>query len=299
MLRLGRQLRFSFSSDSTFVTLTLNGSYEGVYELCEQVEEGEGRVPLSPEEAGRAGDLPPQEASLSFLIEMDERARAEGDVGLDYFCCNDFEIPFTVKDDTTREKTAAVKAFTEACDEAILSGDLDEIERVIDVDSFVDMYLLEEFAKDRDVGFSSMFYAKREGGKLACTAPWDFDLALGNDSGLSTGEDHASPEGVMATRNRWFAALARCAWFRHLLAERLEELTPLLEQISLDTEEAGARLAAEAVRNDARWEVFSHRALNEPPELAALPDYPAHVAYLVRWMRDRLAWMRSYYIEEA
>lgn len=240
--------------------------------------------------------LPQEEASLAFLTELDKRARSEGDFGLDYFCCNDYEIPFAVKSDTTREQTGRIEAYMEKTDRAILSGDIDEIEKYIAIDTFVDMYLLEEFSKDRDVGFSSLFFVKRENGKLECTAPWDFDLALGNDNGADTGEDHKSPEGVMARRNRWFDALYEREWFRRLLSDRLSELSPVITALRDEVTAAGYRLRAAAEKNYKCWEVMGEQLYMEPDALAELPDYLSHVRYLAGWMGERLAWMREYYL---
>lgn len=86
---------------------------------------------------------------------------------------------------------------------AVKAGDREAVDALADIPSIIDMFLLEEFSKERDAGFASFYLIKEPGGKLRFSCPWDFDLSLGNDSmfrypkGLVTESDRANP---------WFAA---------------------------------------------------------------------------------------------
>ena len=53
-------------------------------------------------------------------------------------------------------------------------------DRYIDVDSFVDYFLLNEFFGNYDAGNHSTYMYKESGGKLHIGPVWDFDQAMNN-----------------------------------------------------------------------------------------------------------------------
>jgi hypothetical protein len=65
---------------------------------------------------------------------------------------------------------------------AIISGDWNEIQKYMDVDSMARYYILHEYMKDLDFSWdSTRFYI--EDGKLHGGPAWDFDFAVGNIGG--------------------------------------------------------------------------------------------------------------------
>ena len=52
-----------------------------------------------------------------------------------------------------------------------------------DVDSFVDMYLLDEIIKSTDVGWQSFYFVKEKEGKVYLTAPRDLEFSCGLNRG--------------------------------------------------------------------------------------------------------------------
>jgi len=68
---------------------------------------------------------------------------------------------------------------------------------LVDEDSFVDMYLIHEFMKNTDTGWSSLHFAKDKGGKLKATAAWDFDLSSGITRGDSSTAGLYVADGVL------------------------------------------------------------------------------------------------------
>ncbi len=68
----------------------------------------------------------------------------------------------------------------------------DTLNAYIDVDSFMRMYVLQEFMKNYDVGWGSFymyvdFSSNSKVKRLTMAAPWDFDLGEGNKQGSGTG----------------------------------------------------------------------------------------------------------------
>lgn len=99
--------------------------------------------------------------------------------------------------------------------------------KVIDLDSFINMYILQEFVGDPDLAHSSFYFcldASPEGNrKVALTCPWDHDRTLGLCDGL---KDAAYNDLWVkdAHYNPWVAVLPQADWFKDLLKQRWQEL---------------------------------------------------------------------------
>ena len=123
---------------------------------------------------------------------------------------------------------------------------------VVDIDSLIDMTIIQELAQDGDLDWSSRFFSidmSPEGDhRLVYTAPWDFDGAFPTDT---------STDGLFVVNddNPWFVLFCGQDWFWQLLNERWDEaveagvFTGVLEM--LDTL---AEVNADAyARNGERW----------------------------------------------
>ena len=99
------------------------------------------------------------------------------------------------------------------------------ISAVLDVQSLVDTYILNEIACDPDIAWSSFYLGvdMSEGGarKLIFEAPWDFDSAFGIKAGFAN-----NGSGLYAANkdNPWLLLLIHEDWFQKLVAEKWEEL---------------------------------------------------------------------------
>ena len=121
---------------------------------------------------------------------------------------------------------------------------------VVDVDSLLDMYILQELAQDSDLDWSSRFFyidMSPEGNHLLTyTAPWDFDHAFSGNTGSLY---------VMNYDNPWFVLFYGQDWFWELLNERWDAameagvFTGLFDMLDTVTE-----INADAYdRNSERW----------------------------------------------
>ena len=101
------------------------------------------------------------------------------------------------------------------------------VSKVIDLSSFINMYILQEFVGNPDLAHSSFYFcldASVEGNKkLALTCPWDHDRTLGLCDGL---KDASYNELWVkdAHYNPWVAILPQAEWFVDLLKQRWQQL---------------------------------------------------------------------------
>ena len=181
---------------------------------------------------------------------------------------------------------------------AIKNGDEQKIKELVDIESCVDMYLLQEYTKNTDVGWSSFYMYKQDGNdKLRFGPGWDFDIAMGNDYRL----DKGSYENIYVGRysgfyqqSWWYIYLCRMEWFREIVLERWntkfydyahQTLTELKSYAELNWEELEG--------NFERWKIFGQKINSEPKQIRELRSYLEHYRYFIAWVELRLEWLDS------
>lgn len=289
---LGRALDgVEWSPMSELVDVYLNGKYRGVYVLTERIEVAKGRVNINEE-----GD------DIGFLFEMD--SYAEGALFNSYFIAGPRK--YSIHSDFT--STTQVKQLSEHVTRAYnaaLDGDYSEVSRYLDMDSVVDMYLICEYMRNLDAGWSSFYmYTKETDGKIYFGPPWDFDLSSGNTQntpytdGLFVGNYYG-----MSEKDRhchvWYTALIKHEWFRELVRDRWNEVK--------DTMAATVDSCCDYVydnlysieRNFKRWDVLGTRINQEPQEVLRLKSCAENVDYMNSWLDERFEWLDVCYNSDA
>lgn len=98
------------------------------------------------------------------------------------------------------------------------------VSKVINIESLVDMYIIQEILEDMDISWSSFFFeldmSDKGSKKLVYNAPWDFDSSLGNASGDTKRNDSFY---VMNSDNPWLVIFSHQGWFFKLVNERFNE----------------------------------------------------------------------------
>lgn len=276
----------------TWVELYFNGDYRGMYLLTEQIEVASDRVDID--------DSPSVDpANVGYLLEYDFRGDTELNAreGLTYFYLPDMktDVEWVIKSEVyTEAETAAIRAHLLSCHEAILSGDRNRIDKLINIPSFVDMFVLQELSKNCDVGSSSFYVQRDAGGRLYLTAPWDFDFGFGT---YSTG---VSPSGLVTEGDKvpphpWFAALLNQSWFVEAVQVRLEEISPLLNQTLATLETLEPILAPAADRNHERWGIYGAKYSKYVNDRVSVRvnNYAEHIKRLKEWTEKRFNHMNS------
>lgn len=270
------------SVNGRYVNVYLNDDFKGVYLLCERVE------------ASTLG-LEDEEDTLNkdYLLELDARASGEGMLGLDWFRVDGAPQPFVIKSQVDNaEQTEYIKRMTTAMSQALYSGDYQTIKVVVDIPSLVDFYIVEEFGKDRDVGFASVYLYKKASGVFYFTSPWDFDLGWGNDGAYPSSDGLLSTDG---SGNPWFATLAKQDWFKTLVKNRMEELHLQVLAMGKEILATGEALYEAAQKDEELWNSIGRQMFLEPSSVYRLPDYESHCQYFYDWYMARWTWLCDYF----
>ncbi len=273
--------RAGWIPEERFVSVFLNGRYMGVYTIMEKIEAAPGRVELS--EGSFLGVF-----NSRLNKEFNFRTERGAPVSIRMKGCADGEYE-------------AMRRIVQHAEDVIFSDcfrdETDGYASVIDTDSFVDWYLVNEFAKNHDARFqaSCWFYYDAPSRKIFMTSPYDFDIAFGNISW----HECERPEGLWVCAYRWYQRLFEDEAFAGKVAARWFERRGALEE-SLAWLSGQARLLKpEAELNDAVWHNIGHRRWPHAPGWRKRRTYDSEVAYMTDFIGRRAAWLDGAFAEIA
>lgn len=240
----------SYTPEAQWTELYLNGEYAGLYLLCERVEVNSQRVDLTPD---------------GSLVCMDRDIRVEEDPE-PYFVTNSGQY-LQVRESSDY---GTLKALFQSMENAVLAQDGKDArtgltwQELIDLESWVKKYLIEEIFDSYDANFQSQYfycYETNPDSRIYAGPIWDYDASLGNPAVWALN----SPRGLFAWRPQamagyetpWFNSLYQKDIFQEKLKEEYTTVfLPLLETLLRDTVSAYAQQLSHAFeRNRLRWDV--------------------------------------------
>ncbi|GEM_PF-1321441 len=276
----------AYTPNCRSVEVYVNGEYQGVYLLCEDNNISKNRVAIAEE--------PDEVEKNGYLIEM-TRYDAENKFNVDtasYEIKSDLSETESIKE----EQISYISNYIQESYNALKNGDKDEVEKYIDLESLVDIYIGNEIVKNVDAGWDSFYIYKDVDGKLCFGPMWDFDLAMGNANCVKGFDSWAgfNPYHVLnvnANSNPWFCHALSSKWFRELVKERWNELQDELNDIpNIVINEAESNYQSYC-RNFEKWDILGKQTNISPEEIVALPTYKDHYMYLSNWLSERVNWL--------
>ena len=238
-----KNMDMAFVPELKYVDLWIEGEYLGTYLFGEKIESDINRLNLK--------------STYGAIFEHDEAFYAEEEY---WFYNERLQRHFVVKD-MNKVKPALVKAasedFSKNVDELITylyttppsKVTLEELGRMIDVDSFIKYYLINEYVQNRE-SFATSFYWYKDGEEdvIHLGPVWDFDTCMGND-GASYYENYGC-EHIL---------------FRYLLAgdefydrtqKLYEQYKDVLGSMAGNIDQLRSEIELSALMNYIRWDVL-------------------------------------------
>ena len=157
------------------IDLIVDGDFEGNYIICDKIEKGEGRVELDSMDE-TYNEYP--NITGGYLMEIDGFADQEP-----YHFTSKKGVKVTIKyPDTTNQQNSYLKNWFDSIEENIYNNQ--NVDNV-DLETFSQFFILNEFCADIDSVWSSYYITKqRNDDKMHFGPAWDFDLSLDNDNRL-------------------------------------------------------------------------------------------------------------------
>jgi len=280
---LGSRIGMTWTPRSAFVELWLNGRYDGVYLLMENIKVAKDRVNI--DELG-AGDVGADGISGGYLLEVDFRQD-----GHTMFSAID-HLPFVFQDpeEPALAQEEYIRGYIDDFEAVLYSADFANpttgYAAYIDVDSFIRWFIVNEVFRNRDANmWSSCWMYKPRGGKLHMGPLWDFDIAAGNinyDAAYLT-------SGWWVRDAPWFSRLFQDPVFAARVRQiwndiKADELAALPQ--SIDTHAAALQQAQ--LNNFQRWPILENYVW---PNNRIPGSYAGEVDYFKSWLDARIDWM--------
>ena len=163
--------------------------------------------------------------------------------------------------------------------------------KYIDVDSFIDHFIINELFKNTDGFRLSAYMYKDRGGKLTAGPVWDFNFSMGNTvfhNGWETDSWLIYTNPVPF----WWDRLLSDENFKQKLVKKWKTLrkNELATSAILGEIDRTAEYLSEAQkRNFQRWRVLGHSLFGNPGP--GRPTYQGEVDEMKTWLQTRLQWM--------
>ncbi|MEW6998682.1 CotH kinase family protein [Colwelliaceae bacterium BS250] len=272
---MGHISNLDWTPASTFAEVFINNQYNGTYNITQKVEESDNRVAL--------GDT-------GYLLEIDQFDRLDADDT--YFYSNDFLINIKEPDlefDSSEYNyiKALIKEF-----ESVLHGTQFKdptlgYAQYIDIDSFIDWYLISEITKNVDSKFFSSIYLNvKPGEKIKMGPLWDFDLSFGNT-------DYADSQyyyGFWVKDHPWYARLFQDPEFVNKIRTRFAYFKDNQSYIIDKISQQAKYLDDAQQENNKKWQTIG---IYVWPNAVVLDTYEQEVQHMKTWYLNRMNWLES------
>lgn len=283
-MKLSEICGFSWTPRMHSVEVYLNGKYQGVYTLCEHKKVSSDRVDIDVVgEDVTEGDA----ITGGYYLEIEEQQ----DETTCWWTSMGVPMMFSDPEEPNSEQLAYVKSLFESFEQALWAKDYSQASgypKYIDVDSFVDYYIVQELTKNIDGNLrKSSFITKERGKKMEMYHLWDFDLTLGN-CGYFWGNVGNGPENFWIKLDKWYPHLFADPAFVDKVQKRWNELKPEFDKIPEFIDEQTFYLAKAQERNFKVWSIWESVDWVYFPSLGS---YEKEVDYLKEFYTKRLEWL--------
>ncbi len=286
-----------YASRTRFCELVLNNDYRGLYVLMEKIKRDKNRVNISKlDSLDRSGDA----ITGGYIIKFD---KVEGENVGGWWSNRGifYQYHYPRADAILPEQKAYIRNFMNQFEAAMsqpnIADPISGYPKYIDVPSFVDHFILNEFCKNVDAyRISNFMYKDRDskGGKL-CEGPiWDFNLSFGK---AWYKEDLFRDDEWEVDHNRykpndwpkvpfWWERLGHDPSFAQMVQQRWRELRATvlsLDYVYRTIDQLVDTLREARVRNFDRW-----------PETAKDHSYETEILMMKLWINDRVNWIEAH-----
>lgn len=300
---LGRKMG-NYSPRTVYCELVINGDYKGVYIMMEKIKRDNDRVDIARLDVD---DLAGDSLTGGYIIKIDKYT---GTGGVDWL--SDFpdigggpmEIQYHYPEASVMQPQQMdyienfVDSFEYALAGANFTDSLEGYSKYIDVNSFIDLYIINELSRNIDgYRLSTYMYKDRDdnGGKLTMGPFWDYNLAYGNadycDGWNTSGWEQDGGCVDVGNNPFWFDRLLDDTTYQNKLKCRWEYLREnSFHQDSLFNfiDSVALYLDESQQRNFQKWDILGNYVW---PNYYVGATYQDELNFLKDWVGDRLVWI--------
>ena len=263
-----------YTPESTYVNLYIDNQYNGLYLLAQKVSADGGSVKIEQADI-RSGISGP------YLLEFDARYKEES------IWIKTGEKSVVVKyPKTVREEAYTyISEYMRQVETAIYSENEKVALKDIHLDSWIEMYLIQEFFAQWDVEFASFYMYKYVGDPRLYAGPvWDFDLSYGKMFPGYYPQTTIKTQWLKDCKDGWLGKLAEYPKFYNAMTEQyLNKMEPMIsEYLENHFDELVGRLVSASYMNARRWN-------------RGEPDIRVDAEDIRSWIVSRQDFLKDYY----
>ncbi|MES2516707.1 MAG: CotH kinase family protein [Bacteroidota bacterium] len=307
--RMGR-----YATRTRYYEMVINNQYQGLYILMEKIKKDKNRVDIS---TLKATDNTGDDVTGGYILKID---KTEGSKSASWnttlpFGSNVYTIPYQIEypkiTDITEAQFNYIKKYVTDFETSLKSTDFTNPKAqwrdMVDLDTFVDYFLITEFTKNVDgYRLSTYFYKDKDskGGKLKMGPAWDYNLAFGNanylDGFKTSGWQYKINDLAVPANDTYFLAptwwekLTSDSTFRYRASKRwdvLRKTTFNPDRINNWMDSTATVLQPAMLRNNSRWTGVLGKYVW--PNYYVGATYQDEINWMKDWIRQRTAWLDS------
>lgn len=264
---LGKISNLHFTPHFHFADLMLNERYFGTYLLGESIDYTNNRTGVE---------------SNGFIVKIDASN------GRTYFKTDNLEQPVTIVSPTVfsgDEDYQFISNYVRSAESALFGSNFTDAtegwQRYLDMDSFVDWYLINEIAKNLNGDFGAECYMNmKRDGKLRMGPLWKMERSFGYGD--------SSTSDFVIKNVKWYNRLFQDPAFVAKVKERFtyfyNHKNDILKEIDADV----SYLRNAIPENNNKWEVFSGSSADDVRK-----KYQKEVTTMKSWIEKRMDWLND------
>jgi len=274
-LKLGYLSNLDWTPKSDFIEVFLNGKHQGTYQVAEKVEEDDHRVNIG---------------SDGYLLEVEQLSKIDSD---DVYFITSRNILFNIKSPEisySSDEFNYIKNQISKIENILYNPnyfDENQLDKLIDIDSFVDWFLINEIAKNNDAAFwSSCYMTLIRGEKLKMGPIWDFDIAFGNINF----NDNEKAEGFWIKNSHWIKMMFRSDMFVKKVKERFLYFYSNKQDVINYSNTLSEKINLSRNQNDKVWKTLG--VYIYPNFAYKFDSFSQEQKYLNDWINKRFEWLK-------
>ncbi len=292
---LGEFAGLAFNPACRFVDLVLNGSYQGTYQLTDQIDVRPHRV-----------DIAEQDYPITLISDITGGYLMEVDGGREstLFSTPHYGVPIRIHypddDEIAGAQNTYIRNYITDFEDHLWAADFADPQQgyrsYVDSLSLANLYLCTEVSANIDGFYSFYFYKQRQQKPLFWGPLWDYDIAYNNDwrmwneRSLNTTVHSLMSDIAYGTARMWFVRMWEDPWFARLIQRRYQELLDagLVARMHHVVDSLAGVLAESQQLNYEHWGI-DVRAYHET---VLYSTYDEYVADLKTFVTERCAWLK-------
>ena len=295
-----------------FIDVYLDGEYYGLFMVTDKIDVSKGRLDLDK-------NIYTDPEKMTYILEIgatNDDNKSDKVKNFDYFSASDgsYYINYPETDDPQYNASVHltyIRDYVDDCLKALSDENWNEICTLMDIDSFIDHYIIQEMYANKDGFWRSVYFYKEPNGKLFAGPVWDLDQGAGNVNGCyAEGAHETFPDTDfeyessryhkelgkpwIACASTWYRRLLRNEEFVERLRVRLAEVGPILMNVleKAKTDESNqfsyyALYSMAMERNFERWKIMGVNVWPNTPAIVDIKTVKGQIDYMREWLIER------------